>query len=111
MPSHKYWGKVDKAALASLVKDGNINIGDTSLEYTKFIHSQYFRHHNLRNFRRNFRVFLVAFDLEVEYAGARQRNRGNRVSLFVVVFMRVCVPLIPSCEIYYTTALTLQPYF
>ena len=96
MPSHKYWGKVDKAALASHVKDGNINIGDTSLEYTKFVHSQYFRHHDLRNFCRNYRVFLAAFDLEAEYAGARRRNGGNCASLFVVVFMRVRVPLIPS---------------
>ena len=45
MPSNKYWGKVDKAALASLVEDGNINISDTSLEYTASVHSNYFSHH------------------------------------------------------------------
>ncbi len=71
MPSNKYWGKVDKAALASLVKDGDINISDTSLEYTASVYSNYFSHHDLRNFRWNYRVFLVAFDLEAEYAGAR----------------------------------------
>jgi hypothetical protein len=41
-------------------------------------------------------VFSAAFDLEAEYAGARRRNGGNCTSLFVVVFMRVRVPLIPS---------------
>jgi hypothetical protein len=51
MPSHKYWGKVDKAGLASLDKDGYINIGDTSLKYTKIVHSQYFCHQDLCNFR------------------------------------------------------------
>ncbi len=96
MPSNKYWGKVDKAALASLVEDGDINISDTSLEYTASVHSDYFSHHNLRNFRQNYRVFSAAFDLEAEYAGARRRNGGNCTSLFVVVFMRVPVPLIPS---------------
>ncbi len=39
MPSNKYWGKVDKAALASLVEDGDININGTSLEYTASVHS------------------------------------------------------------------------
>ena len=96
MQSNKYWGKVDKAALASLVEDGDINISDTSLEYTASIHSDYFSHHDLRNFRRNSRFFLAAFDPEAEYAGARQRNGGNCTSLFVVIFMRVRVPLIPS---------------
>ena len=94
MPSNKYWGKVDKVALASLVEDGDIS--DTSLEYTASVHSNYFSHHDLRNFRRNYRVFFAAFDLEAEYAGARRRNRGNCTSLFFVVFMRVRFPLIPS---------------
>jgi len=93
---HKYWSKVDKAALASLVEDGDINISDTSLEYTASVHSDYFSHHDLRNFRRNYRTFSAACDLEAEYAGARQRNGGNCTSLFVVVFLRVRVPLIPS---------------
>jgi len=100
MPSNKYWGKVDKAALASLVEEGDINISDTSLEYTASVHSDYFSHHDLRNFRRNYRVFSAAFDLEAEYAGARRRNGGNCTSLFVVVFMRVRVPLIPSVGVY-----------
>jgi len=55
MPSNKYWGKVDKAALASLVEERDINISDTSLEYTASVHSDYFSHHDLRNFRRNYR--------------------------------------------------------
>jgi hypothetical protein len=96
MPPNKYWGKVDKVALASLVEDGDINISNTSLEYTTFVHSDYFSHHDLRNFRRNYRVFSAAFDLEAEYAGARRHNGGNCTSLFVVVFSRVRVPLIPS---------------
>jgi len=96
MPSNKYCGKVDKAALASLVEDGNINISNTSLKYTASVHSDYFSHHDLRNFRQNYRVFSAAFDLEADYARARRRNRGNCTSLFVVLFMRVRVPLIPS---------------
>jgi hypothetical protein len=96
MPSNKYWGKVDKVALASLVEDGDINISDISLEYTASVHSDYFRYHDLHNFRRNYRVFSAAFDLKAEYAGARRCNGGNCTSLFVVVFMRVCVTLIPS---------------
>ena len=39
MPPNKYWGKVDKVALASLVEDGDIYISNTSLEYTTFVHS------------------------------------------------------------------------
>ena len=87
---------MDKAALASLVEEGDINISDTSLEYTASVHSDYFSHHDLRNFRRNYRVFSAAFDLEAEYADARRCNGGNCTSLFVVVFMHVRVSLIPS---------------
>ncbi len=66
---NKNWGKVDKAALATLVNDGDDDIEDTSTSYIKWVRAEYFHHRDRCNFRRNYRNFASALALEAEYSG------------------------------------------
>ncbi len=76
-PIIKPWGKVDKAALAELVINGDINIKDVSNPYIDSVRVEYFMHRVKKNFRRNYREFSAAWDLEAAYSGARRCNGGD----------------------------------
>jgi len=67
----KHWGKVDRAALHKLVHEGFVNIEDLSYENIDAVQAEYFPHRTVRNFRRNFKDFSSAFDLEEGLIGAR----------------------------------------
>lgn len=69
----KYWGRVDKAALAELVLEGHVDITNTSIPNIDAIQEQYFPHRVRKNFHRNFRDFAAAWDLEEELKGARSK--------------------------------------
>jgi hypothetical protein len=69
----KQWGKVDKAALHQLIVDGDADIEDLSFENIDAVHARYFPHRQQCNFRRNFKDFASAFDLEQALAGARRQ--------------------------------------
>ncbi len=73
----KKWGKADRAALADLVNDGDVDINDLSAKTIDAIRDALFRHRDKKNFRRNFRDFAAANALESEYSGARRRPRGK----------------------------------
>ncbi len=60
----KHWGKVDRVALHNLVHDGSGDIEDLSYAIIDAVQAQYFPHRTVRNFRRNFKDFSGAFDLE-----------------------------------------------
>ena len=68
----KHWGKVDRAALHDLVRDGSVDIEDLSYANIDAVQAQYFPHRTVRNFRRNFKDFSSAFDLEEILSGARR---------------------------------------
>jgi hypothetical protein len=76
----KQWGKVDKAALHELVRDGIVEIEDLSYQNIDAVQAEYFPHRTVRNFRRNFKDFSGAFDLEKGLIGAR---RGNTCLYFI----------------------------
>jgi hypothetical protein len=81
----KQWGKVDKSALHQLIVDGDVDIEDLSFENIDAVHARYFPHRQQRNFRRNFKDFASAFDLERALSGARRQaaEQGKlRVCLF-----------------------------
>ncbi len=48
----KKWGKVDKAALLSLIEDGSVSVDDNRTEYIDWVGAEYFGHRAQRNFRR-----------------------------------------------------------
>ena len=73
----KKWGKVDKAALQDLIDDGTVDVSDLSVRTIDAIRDEYFRHREKKNFRRNFRDFIAANALELEYSSARRRQRGE----------------------------------
>ena len=82
----KQWGKVDKSALHQLIVNGDVNIEDPSFENIDAVHARYFPHQQQRNFRRNFKDFASAFNLEQALSGARRQaaEQGElRVCLFV----------------------------
>ena len=83
----KKWGQFDKDLLAKLIHQQLIDITDTSLENIEQVRVAHFWHHDPHNFRRNFRNNLAAFDLEVEYSGARRRESGGKLRcLFSAIF-------------------------
>ena len=77
----KNWGKVDRAALHELVREGFVDIEDLSYENIDAGQAEYFPHRTVRNFRRNFKDFSSAFDLKESLIGAR---RGNSCLLFYI---------------------------
>ena len=76
MPTKK-WGKADKAALSRLIDDRDVDIFDTSTANIDSVGAAHFPHREKRNFRRNFRDFVAVNALELEYSGARRRQRGE----------------------------------
>ena len=77
----KHWGKVDRAVLHELVREGFVDIKDLSYENIDAVQAEYFPHRTVRNFRRNFKDFSSAFDLEEGLIGAR---RGNSCLIFYI---------------------------
>ncbi len=71
--STKKWGKVNRAALAKLVHDGDVDINDLSTAHIDAVGKEHFRHRDKKNFCHNFRDFAATFDLEAKYSGARKR--------------------------------------
>ncbi len=67
------WGKQDKASLHALIIQGKVDIEDTSFRNIDSIQARYFPHRTVRNFRRNFKDFSLAFNLDKELDGARVR--------------------------------------
>jgi hypothetical protein len=68
----KHWGKVDRAALHDLVRDGSVDIEDLSYANIDAVQAQYFPHRTVRNLWRNFKDFSSGFDLEEGLIGARR---------------------------------------
>ena len=69
----KKWGNVDRAALAKLVHNGDMDINDLSTAHIDAVQKEYFCHPDKKNFHRNYRDFAATFDLEAEYSRARRR--------------------------------------
>jgi len=82
----KQWGKVDESALHQLIVDGNVDIEDLSFKNTDAVQARYFPHWQKRNFRRNFKDFASAFDLERALSGAR-RQAAEKGELRVCIFV------------------------
>ena len=55
----KNWGKVDRAALHELVREGFVDIEDLSYENIVAVQAEYFPHRTVHNFRRNFKDFSL----------------------------------------------------
>ena len=87
------WGQFDKDLLAKLIHRQLIVITDTSLKNIERVRVAHFWHRNPHNFRHNFRDYLAAFDLEVEYSGAQRRESGGKLqrlfSVFFIIYLRV----------------------
>jgi len=65
----KNWGQADKDLLADLVNRQLIDITDTTHQNIEQVGDLHFRHRDKKNFCRNFRDYLAAWDLEIEYSG------------------------------------------
>jgi hypothetical protein len=70
----KNWGKGNKAALARLVHNKDVDIKDLLSNYIGAFGKEYFCHCSKKNFRRNFCNFAAAFNLKAKYCGARRRE-------------------------------------
>ena len=84
-PRVKPWGKIDNTKLQGLVSSGQVDITrDDDVKYIERVRFQFFRERELKNFRRNFRNFARAQELEETVSGARRSSeQGNHaVSIF-----------------------------
>jgi hypothetical protein len=81
----KNWGKVDKAAPARLVHNGDVDINDLSYKNIDAVGSEHFCHRDKTNFCRNFRDFAATFNLKAEYSGARRR--GGKTMHFSLLYI------------------------
>ena len=72
-PKSASWGKQDKASLHTLIVEGKVDIEDTSFANIDSVQARFFPHRTVRNFRRNFKDFSSAFNLDTELDGARVR--------------------------------------
>jgi hypothetical protein len=84
------WGQADRDLLADLINRQLIDITDTTYPNIDQVRDLHFRHHDKRNFRRNFREYSAAWDLEIEYrySGA-QHNGGKMRRLIFLIFMPI----------------------
>jgi hypothetical protein len=64
------WGQADKDLLNNLINWQLINITNTSLSNIEQVRTAHFWHRDKRNVQRNFRNFVAAWDLKIEYDGA-----------------------------------------
>jgi hypothetical protein len=83
----KPWGKADKKKLTDFINEWQINITNTSLSNIEQVRNLHFCLHEARNFRRNFHVFLAAWDLEVEYSGARRIEGGAMMGHLLLLIL------------------------
>jgi hypothetical protein len=65
-----------------------IDITDTSHQNIDQVRDLHFWHRDKKNFRRNFRDYSAAWDLEIEYSGAR-RNVGKMLGSILLI----CLPV------------------
>jgi hypothetical protein len=84
--STKNWGQADRDLLEDLTNRQLIDITDTTNQNIE----QDFWHRDKKNFRKNFGNYSAAWDLEIEYSGARC-NRGKMRHLILLIFLPVCV--------------------
>jgi hypothetical protein len=81
----KHWGKKDKKYLSNLIREGDVDITNTSYVNIEDFRLEYFPHRDVKNFCCNFRDFAATLDLKTEYTGARRRKAG-KVHIFSFYF-------------------------
>jgi hypothetical protein len=81
----KNWGQADKDLLANLINTQQIDITDTTLENIEQVRNLHFWHCESKNFRMNFRYYLAAWDLEIEYSGAQRSEGGGKMQCLLLL--------------------------
>jgi hypothetical protein len=80
----KNWGQADRDLLADLTNRQLIDITDTTYQNIKQVRDLHFRHRDKKNFRKNFRNYSAAWDLEIKYSVARS-NGGKMRRLILLI--------------------------
>ncbi len=75
----KKWGQADRDHINDLINRQLVDITNTTYQNIKQVRLAHFRHRDPKNFRPNFRDFAAAWDLEIEYSGARRRKSGGKM--------------------------------
>ena len=83
----KQWGKLDREKLATLIRDKDADIEDTSIPYIDEVRDQHFLHRERRNFIRNYREFAAAWDTEVALNGERKKaaSKGKLTIINIII--------------------------
>jgi outer membrane cobalamin receptor len=86
--SSKKWGQADRDLLVGLTNRQLIDITDTSQQDIEQVRDLHFRHRDKKNFRKNFRNYSAAWDLEIKYSGARRtEGEGKMRRLILLIFL------------------------
>ena len=84
----KKWEQADRDLLANLTNRQLIDITDTTYQNIEQVRYLRFRHRDKKNFRKNFRNYSAAWDLEIEYSGARRNEgEGKMRHLILLIFL------------------------
>jgi hypothetical protein len=83
----KKWGQADRDLLADLTNRQLIDIINTTYLNIDQVRDLHFWHRDKRNFRRNFREYSAAWDLEMVYSGARCNGGKTRHLIFMPLYI------------------------
>ena len=72
----KKWGQANRDLLVDLTNRQLINFTDTTHKNIEQVRDLHIRHHDKKNFCRNFHNYSAVWDLKIEYSGTRH-NRGK----------------------------------
>jgi hypothetical protein len=91
----KKWGNADRAALARLVHDRDMNINDLSYDNINAVGREHFCHCKKKIFCRIFNDFAATFDLKAEYSRAKKRGKVRRCIFHCFIYAPGIAPPYP----------------
>ena len=83
--STKNWGQADRDLLEDLTNRQLIDISDTTYQYIKQVRDLHFRHRDKKIFYKNFHNYSAAWDIKIEYSGARRNGGKMRRSILIML--------------------------
>ncbi len=98
----KHWCDTDRKTLTNLVRRGDVDIYDSTLENSKAVRREHWPHCEQKLLRNNFRIFAAAWSVEQEKAGSRELwaepagGKSARLYLFYSNMLADIPPPLPS---------------
>jgi hypothetical protein len=102
-PKAKHWCDQDRKTLTNLVRRGDVDIYDGTLENIEAVRREHWPHRDQKLFRNNFHTFAAAWAVEQEKAGSREvwgEPPGGKSARLYLLYSNMLAdtppPLVPS---------------